>query len=417
MNKLTIKILIGLFLGALVGLVLPPLYQDGFNWLNQYVFDPAGSIFLRLIMMVVVPLVFFSLVIGVSDLGNPKQLGRMGMKTIAFFMATSVISLSLALAAASFIKPGNPGLLGESAAEDYEAADSVPIMDTLVNIIPENPIESMANMEMLQIIAFALFVGIAMAVLGDKVKTVKTFFNQANEIMMKIVTFVMGFAPYGAFALIASALGEAGWDAVGSLLSYMLTVTGVLIFHLFVVYGLIVYFLGNMSPFKFFKGFAPAMTMAFSLSSSNAVLPLSMKSAQENLGVSRQVSGFVQPLGATINMDGTGIMQAVATVFIAQVYATNLSLTEMLIIVLTATLASIGTAGVPGVGMIMLAMVLTSVGLPTEAIGLIIGVDRILDMLRTSVNITGDAVLAVIVDRSEKKRGAIDEDGNATEAS
>lgn len=417
MNKLTIKILIGLFLGAVVGLGLPSLYQDGFNFLNQYVFDPAGSIFLRLIMMVVVPLVFFSLVIGVSDLGNPKQLGRMGIKTIVFFLATSAISLTVGLAAASIIQPGNPGLLGEDIAEDYEAADSVPIMDTLVNIIPENPIESMANMEMLQIIAFALFVGIAMAVLGDKVKTVKTFFNQANEIMMKIVTFVMGFAPYGAFALIASALGEAGWDAVGSLLSYMLTVTGVLIFHLFVVYGLIVYFLGKMSPIKFFKGFAPAMTMAFSLSSSNAVLPLSMKSAQENLGVSRQVSGFVQPLGATINMDGTGIMQAVATVFIAQVYATNLSLTEMLIIVLTATLASIGTAGVPGVGMIMLAMVLTSVGLPTEAIGLIIGVDRILDMLRTSVNITGDAVLAVIVDRSEKKRGAIDEDGNASEAS
>ncbi|WP_078393062.1 dicarboxylate/amino acid:cation symporter [Shouchella patagoniensis] len=417
MNKLTIKILIGLFLGAVVGLGLPSLYQDGFNFLNQYVFDPAGSIFLRLIMMVVVPLVFFSLVIGVSDLGNPKQLGRMGIKTIAFFLATSAISLTVGLTAASIIQPGNPGLLGEDIAEDYEAADSIPFMDTLVNIIPENPIESMANMEMLQIIAFALFVGIAMAVLGDKVKTVKTFFNQANEIMMKIVTFVMGFAPYGAFALIASALGEAGWDAVGSLLSYMLTVTGVLIFHLFVVYGLIVYFLGKMSPFKFFKGFAPAITMAFSLSSSNAVLPLSMKSAQENLGVSRQVSGFVQPLGATINMDGTGIMQAVATVFIAQVYSTNLSLTEMLIIVLTATLASIGTAGVPGVGMIMLAMVLTSVGLPTEAIGLIIGVDRILDMLRTSVNITGDAVLAVIVDRSEKKRGAIDEDGNATEAS
>lgn len=417
MNKLTIKILIGLFLGAALGLTMPAVYQEGFDWLNQYVLDPAGSIFLRLIMMVVVPLVFLSLVVGVSDLGSPKQLGRMGMKTIAFFLATSAISLTLGIAAALVIQPGTPNLLGEGVAEEYQPPEAVPVMDTLVNIIPENPIQAMANMEMLQIIAFAIFVGLAMAVLGDKVTTVKSFFTQANDIMMKIVTFVMGFAPIGAFALIASALGEAGWGAVGDLLAYMLTVVGVLFFHMFVVYSLIVWFLGRMNPLTFFKGFAPAITMAFSLSSSNAVLPLSMKSAQENLGVSKQVSGFVQPLGATINMDGTGIMQAVATVFIAQVYGQNLDLSAMLIIVLTATLASIGTAGVPGVGMIMLAMVLASVGLPAEAIGLIIGVDRILDMMRTSVNITGDAVLAVIVDRSEKKRGAIDENGNATEAS
>ncbi|WP_099304580.1 dicarboxylate/amino acid:cation symporter [Bacillus sp. Marseille-P3800] len=406
-NKLTRNILLGLLLGAILGLVLPIISQDVFNTLNQYILDPAGTIFLRLIMMVVVPLVFFSLVVGISDLGSPKQLGRMGIQTVIFFLATSAISLTIGIIAAQIVQPGSPGLLGEGIAEDYEVADSVPIMETLVNIFPENPIESMANMEMLQIITFALFVGLAMAMLGKKVETVKVFFTQANDIMMKIVTFVMAFAPIGAFALIASALGEAGWEAVGSLLSYFLTVAGVLVFHLFVVYGLIVYFLGKMSPVKFFKGFAPAMTMAFSLSSSNAVLPLSMKSAQENLGVSKQVSGFVQPLGATINMDGTGIMQAVATVFIAQVYGVDLSLTQMLIIVLTATLASIGTAGVPGVGMIMLAMVLTSVGLPPDAIGLIIGIDRLLDMMRTAVNITGDAALAVIVDRNEKKRGDI----------
>ncbi|MED4128247.1 dicarboxylate/amino acid:cation symporter [Shouchella miscanthi] len=406
-NKLTRNILLGLLFGALLGLILPYFSQDAFNWLNQYLLDPAGTVFLRLIMMVVVPLVFFSLVVGISDLGSPKQLGRMGIQTIIFFLATSAISLTIGIIAAQIVQPGSPGLLGDGIAEDYEVADSVPIMDTLVNIIPNNPIESMANMEMLQIISFAIFVGLAMAMLGKKVETVKVFFVQANDIMMKIVTFVMAFAPIGAFALIASALGEAGWGAVGSLLSYFLTVTGVLIFHGIIVYGLIVYFLGKMSPVKFFKGFAPAMTMAFSLSSSNAVLPLSMKSAQENLGVSKQVSGFVQPLGATINMDGTGIMQAVATVFIAQVYGVDLTITQMLIIVLTATLASIGTAGVPGVGMIMLAMVLTSVGLPPDAIGLIIGIDRLLDMMRTAVNITGDAVLAVIVDRNEKRRGEI----------
>ncbi|WP_263705448.1 dicarboxylate/amino acid:cation symporter [Shouchella tritolerans] len=415
MNNLTKKILIALGIGGVVGLFLPAIHQGAFDWLNQYVFDPVGSVFLNMIMMVVVPLVFFSLVVGVSDLGDPKQLGRMGIKTIVFFMATSAISLSIALFAASVIQPGNPELLGEGIAEEYEVSESVPIMDTLVNIIPSNPVASMSEMNMLQIITFAIFVGMAMAVLGTKVSTVKSFFKQANDIMMQIVTFVMKFAPYGAFALIASALGEAGWAAVGSLTSYMLTVVGVLFFHLFVVYGLLVYFLGKTNPLTFFKGFMPAMTMGFSLSSSNGVLPLSMKLAQENLGVSKQVSGFVQPLGATINMDGTGIMQAVATVFIAQVYVVDLSLTDMVIIVLTATLASIGTAGVPGVGMIMLAMVLTTIGLPTDGIALIIGVDRILDMLRTSVNITGDAVLAVIVDRGEKKRGAVDK--NVTEAS
>lgn len=415
MNNLTKKILIALGIGGVVGLFLPAIHQGTFDWLNQYVFDPVGSVFLNMIMMVVVPLVFFSLVVGVSDLGDPKQLGRMGIKTIVFFMATSAISLSIALFAASVIQPGNPELLGEGIAEEYEVSESVPIMDTLVNIIPSNPVASMSEMNMLQIITFAIFVGMAMAVLGNKVSTVKSFFKQANDIMMQIVTFVMKFAPYGAFALIASALGEAGWSAVGSLTSYMLTVVGVLFFHLFVVYGLLVYFLGKTNPLTFFKGFMPAMTMGFSLSSSNGVLPLSMKLAQENLGVSKQVSGFVQPLGATINMDGTGIMQAVATVFIAQVYVVDLSLTDMVIIVLTATLASIGTAGVPGVGMIMLAMVLTTIGLPTDGIALIIGVDRILDMLRTSVNITGDAVLAVIVDRGERKRGAVDK--NVTEAS
>lgn len=415
MNNLTKKILIALGIGGVVGLFLPAIHQGTFDWLNQYVFDPVGSVFLNMIMMVVVPLVFFSLVVGVSDLGDPKQLGRMGIKTIVFFMATSAISLSIALFAASVIQPGNPELLGEGIAEEYEVSESVPIMDTLVNIIPSNPVASMSEMNMLQIITFAIFVGMAMAVLGNKVSTVKSFFKQANDIMMQIVTFVMKFAPYGAFALIASALGEAGWAAVGSLTSYMLTVVGVLFFHLFVVYGLLVYFLGKTNPLTFFKGFMPAMTMGFSLSSSNGVLPLSMKLAQENLGVSKQVSGFVQPLGATINMDGTGIMQAVATVFIAQVYVVDLSLTDMVIIVLTATLASIGTAGVPGVGMIMLAMVLTTIGLPTDGIALIIGVDRILDMLRTSVNITGDAVLAVIVDRGERKRGAVDK--NVTEAS
>ncbi|SDB86051.1 dicarboxylate/amino acid:cation symporter [Shouchella lonarensis] len=407
MHQLTTRILIALVLGAVTGLALNQWAPDLFQSLNQYVFDPAGNLFLRLIMMLVVPLVFLSIVVGVSDLGSPKQLGRMGLKTVAFFLGTTVIALTLALTVATIVQPGDPGLLGEGLAENYEAAEAPPFIETLVNIIPNNPIEAMSSGAMLQIIAFAIFVGLAMAVLGEKVTTVKSFFKQGNDIMMTLVTFVMKFAPIGAFALIASALGQAGWSAVFSLGAYMLTVVGVLLIHVFGVYSLLIYFFGKMNPLTFYKGFFPAMTMAFSLSSSNATLPLSMKIAQENLGVSKQVSGFVQPLGATINMDGTGIMQAVATVFIAQVYVADLSLMDMVVIVLTATLASIGTAGVPGVGMIMLAMVLTQVGLSPAGIALVIGVDRLLDMLRTSVNITGDAALAVIVDRSEKRRGAL----------
>ncbi|WP_059104184.1 dicarboxylate/amino acid:cation symporter [Shouchella shacheensis] len=409
MNKLTKWILIALVLGVFVGLGMNLLAPEAFGIVDMYVFTPVGDIFLSLIMMLVVPLVFFSISVGVADLGDPKKLGRMGGKTILFFMATSAISLSIALGAGLLVQPGSPGLLSEEVAEDYEVAEAPPIMETLVNIIPDNPIAAMSSGEMLQIIAFAIFIGLAMALLGEKVSGVKSLFSQGNEIMMKLVTIVMYVAPLGAFALIASALGSAGLEAVGSLAAYMLTVVGVLVIQCLLVYSLLLYFLGRMNPLTFFKGFYPAMAMAFSLSSSNGTLPLSMKSAQENLGVSKAVSGFVQPLGATINMDGTGVMQAVATVFIAQVYGENLSLSAMVVIVLTATLASIGTAGVPGVGMIMLAMVLTQVGLPTEGIALVIGVDRLLDMLRTSVNITGDAVCAAIVDRGEKKRGAIHE--------
>lgn len=276
-------------------------------------------------------------------------------------------------------------------------------MDTITNIIPENPISAMASGDMLQIIAFAVFIGIALAILKEKTIGIHQLFEQANEILNWLITKIMYVAPYGAFALIASAIGGAGIDALSSMAMYMIAVLLSLLIHGTFVYGSAILFLGKANPVTFFKGFFPAMSVGFSTSSSNATLPISMKTAQEKLGVKKEISSFVQPLGATINMDGTAIMQAVAVVFISQVYAIPLSLTDYLLVILTATLASIGTAGVPSVGLVMLAMVLNQVNLPVEGIALIIGVDRLLDMVRTSVNITGDATCAYILSEREKR--------------
>ncbi|MFC0560992.1 dicarboxylate/amino acid:cation symporter [Halalkalibacter alkalisediminis] len=399
--SLTKKIIIALILGVAVGLGFNVLAPDAFVPVDTYVLTPLGQIFLKLITMLVVPLVFFSIVLGTAGMGDTKKLGRIGSKTVGFYLLSTVVALCIAFAVALVIQPGQEGLMGEAEGSGYEAAEAPPVMDTLLNIIPTNPIDALANGQMLQIIFFAIFIGFALAHLGEKTSGVFKFMEQGNDIMMFLVTIAMKLAPYGAFGLIASALGKLGLDALSSMGMYMICVILALILHVTIVYSGTVYFLGKMNPIHFFKNFLPAMTVAFSTSSSNATLPVSMKTAQEKLGVSKPISGFVQPLGATINMDGTAIMQAVATVFIAQVFAEPLSVGALVTVVLTATLASIGTAGVPGVGMIMLAMVLQSVGLPVEGIALVLAVDRILDMLRTSVNITGDAACAVFVEQSE----------------
>jgi Na+/H+-dicarboxylate symporter len=259
----------------------------------------------------------------------------------------------------------------------------------------------MVNGEMLQVIAFSIIIGFGLAKLGPKTEGILKIVEQANDVLMYLVTAIMKVAPYGAFALIATAIGGQGFEAITAMGKYMFVVLFVLLLQLVLVYGSTVSVLGKMNLLTFIKGFSPAIIVAFSTSSSSATLPVSMKAAQNNLGVSKSISGFVQPLGATINMDGTAIMQGVATLFIAQVYGIDLSLGQLLTVILTATLASIGTAGVPGVGLIMLSMVLTSVGLPVEAIALVLGVDRLLDMCRTAINITGDAACAVYVSRSE----------------
>ncbi|KHF39414.1 dicarboxylate/amino acid:cation symporter [Halalkalibacter okhensis] len=397
---LTKKIIIALILGVAVGLGFNLFAPGAFGPLDSYVLTPLGQIFLKLITMLVVPLVFFSIVLGTAGMSDTKKLGRIGIKTVGFYLLSTVVALCIAFGVALTIQPGQEGLMGTEEA-NFEATEPPPVMETLLNIIPTNPIDALATGQMLQIIFFAIFIGFALAHLGEKTKGIHKLIEQGNEIMMFLVTIAMKLAPYGAFGLIASAIGKLGLDALSSMAMYMLCVVLALILHVALVYSGVVYALGKMSPLHFFKNFAPAMTVAFSTSSSNATLPLSMKTAQEKLGVSKPISGFVQPLGATINMDGTAIMQAVATVFIAQVFAEPLSVGALVTVVLTATLASIGTAGVPGVGMIMLAMVLQSVGLPVEGIALVLAVDRILDMLRTSVNITGDAACAVFIERSE----------------
>ncbi|UOQ50412.1 dicarboxylate/amino acid:cation symporter [Gracilibacillus caseinilyticus] len=400
--SLTKKILIALVLGVITGIGLSLLPSDIFSGVDTYVLNPVGQIFLNLIMMIVVPIVFVSIVLGTAGLGDPAKLGKIGIRTIGFYLCTTAIALFIGLGVGLILEPGKAGTFDTGNAS-YEEEAAPPIMDTFINIIPENPIEAMSTGNMLQIIAFAVFIGIALAKLGDKTSGILRLFEQANEILIFIVNAVMRTAPYGAFALIASAIGDAGLDALGSMLMYMIAVILALFIHGAITYSLAIKGLGKASPIKFYKLFFPAMSVAFSTSSSSATLPISMKMAQERLGVKKSISSFVQPLGATINMDGTAIMQAVATVFIAQVYAEPLGISQMLMVVLTATLASIGTAGVPGVGLIMLAMVLKQVGLPVDGIALIIGVDRLLDMLRTSLNITGDAACAYIISEGDKR--------------
>ncbi|MBV6682821.1 dicarboxylate/amino acid:cation symporter [Rossellomorea sp. RS05] len=402
--NLTAKIIIALILGAIVGLILNIFAKDLFNILDPYLLTPLGKIFLNLISMLVVPIVFLSIVLGTAGLGDPKKLGRIGLKTVVFFLTTTCIAIIIGLALAYAIQPGLVDGIDKSQAEGFETEEAPPVSETLLNIIPRNPIAAMSEGDMLQIIAFAIFIGLGLTALGDKTKGILKLFEQGNDLMMYLVGIVMKFAPYGTFGLIASAIGSQGTSALKAMWLYFVVVLIALIVHGVAVYGSAVAVLAKKNPWWFFKNFSPAMSVAFSTSSSNATLPVSMETAQKNLNVSKSISSFVQPLGATINMDGTAIMQGVATVFIAQVYGIDLTMTQLLTVVLTAVLASIGTAGVPGVGLIMLTMVLSSVNLPVAGIGLILGIDRLLDMARTAINITGDAACAVYVNEAEKKR-------------
>ena len=404
--KLTKKIIIALLLGAITGLVLNMFAPTLFTTLDSYVFYPLGKIFTSSIQMLVVPMVLFSIILGTTGLGDPKKLGKIGLKTVTYFLITTAIAITIGMTLATIISPGTKGSFDIETAT-YEVTEAPAVTDTLLNIIPSNPFAALAEGNMLQIIVMAVLIGTALTALGEKTKGLVKLVEQGNDLMMYLVHLVMRLAPYGTFGLIATAVGSQGLSAMKAMSLYMIVVILALIVHGVVTYGGTIALLAKKSPIWFVKNFTPAISVAFSTSSSSATLPISMEIAQEKLGVKESVSSFVQPLGATINMDGTAIMQGVATIFIAQVYGIDLGMTEMLTVVLTAVLASIGTAGVPGVGLIMLAMVLSSVGLPVEGIGLILGIDRLTDMVRTALNITGDAACALLISEQEKSQEVV----------
>lgn len=403
---LSTKIFIALIVGALTGIVIHYALPAS-NFKDQFIVEGVlyviGQGFIRLMQMLVVPLVFCSLVCGSMAIGDTKTLGKVGIKTVGFYIATTALAVTIALSVAYMINPGiGLNMDAVEKAEMSAATNSTSIVDTLLNIIPKNPIGSMANGDMLPIIVFALFVGIMLAKLGSKASTVANFFSQFNDVMMEMTMAIMSIAPIGVFCLIARTFATVGFSAFAPMLKYMGSVTLALVLQCFVVYQVLLFIFTRLNPIKFVKKYLPVMGFAFSTATSNATIPMSIDTLNKKMGVSKQISSFTIPLGATINMDGTSIMQGVAVVFIAQVYGIDLTIGNLATVVLTATLASIGTAGVPSVGLVTLAMVLNSVGLPTEGIALIMGIDRILDMLRTAVNITGDAVCTTIVAHQEK---------------
>ena len=406
---LSTTIFIALIAGALLGVAIhywmPASYFKD-TILVEGVFYIVGQGFIRLMQMLVVPLVFCSLVCGSMAIGDTKNLGKVGVKTIGFYIATTALAVTVALTTAYVIDPGiGLDMDAIQVAEVSNSASSTNIVDTLLNIIPKNPIGAMANGDMLPIIVFALFVGVMLAKLGNKADVVATFFSQFNDVMMEMTMAVMKLAPIGVFCLISRTFANVGFAAFKPMLKYMGSVTLALIIQCFIIYQILLFVFTRLNPVKFIKKFAPVMGFAFSTATSNATIPMSIETLTKKIGASKQISSFTIPLGATINMDGTSIMQGVAVVFIAQAFGIELTIGNLATVVLTATIASIGTAGVPSVGLVTLAMVLTSVGLPTEGIALIMGIDRILDMLRTAVNITGDAVCTTIVCHQE---GALD---------
>lgn len=402
---LSTTIFISLIVGALVGVAIHYWMPESYfknTILVEGIFYVVGQGFIRLMQMLVVPLVFCSLVCGSMAIGDTKSLGKVGIKTIGFYIATTALAVIIALTTASVINPGiGLDMDAIQVAEVSNSASSTSIVDTLLNIIPKNPIGAMANGDMLPIIVFALFVGVMLAKLGSKADVVATFFSQFNDVMMEMTMAVMKLAPIGVFCLISRTFATVGFAAFKPMIKYMGSVTLALIIQCFIIYQILLFIFTRLNPVKFIRKFAPVMGFAFSTATSNATIPMSIDTLNKKMGVSKQISSFTIPLGATINMDGTSIMQGVAVVFIAQAFGIELTMGNLATVVLTATIASIGTAGVPSVGLVTLAMVLTSVGLPTEGIALIMGIDRILDMLRTAVNITGDAVCTTIVCHQE----------------
>ncbi len=406
-SNLTKKILIGMSLGVLLGSLINYFsITNGFiqEYLLGGIIEVVGRIFLSSLKLLVVPMVFVSLVAGAGSLDDIKKLGRLGGKTFGFYVITTALAIALALIVAELLDPGKGFVIANASSFSADKAPS--LVDVIVNVFPSNPFEAMVKAEMLQIIVFALLFGIGITLAGESGKRILGIFNDINEIVMRMVLLLMELAPYGVFCLLVKVFASQGFGAILPMAKYFFIVLLCLFLHVILVYGSLLKIIGRLSPIIFFKKFSEVMIFAFSTASSNATLPVNLEVTEKKLGVHNSVASFTIPLGATVNMDGTAIMQGVATVFVAQVYGIELGLQGYMMTILTATLASVGTAGVPGVGLVMLAMVFNQVGLPVEGIGLIIGVDRLLDMARTAVNVTGDAVVSCIVAKSE---GHLDE--------
>lgn len=396
MKKIKGNLLTQILIAFVVAIILGLIFKESIS-----VLQPLGDLFLRLIKFIIAPLVLSTLVIGVASIGDPKSLGRVGSKTIGYYMITTAIAIAIGLGVAYLISPGKGLSISVPEADDVEVNESEGVVQTFLEIVPENPFSALAEGDILQIIFFAIFLGLAITFIGKKADPVYHFFDSLSEIMFHITNIIMKFAPVGVLGLVAPIIGEYGPQVLLPLLKIIIAVAIACILHAIIVYSLSVKAFAKMSPLTFFKGISPAAIVAFSTASSAGTLPVTIKNTQENLGVSNKISSFVLPLGATINMDGTAIYQGVAVVFIAQFYGMDMTLMQLTTVVLTTVLASIGTAGVPGAGMIMLAMVLAAINLPLEGIALIAGIDRVLDMFRTSINIVGDASAAVVVAGSE----------------
>lgn len=401
--SLTSKIFIALICGMILGIVMHyfvPKSHIKDDIIIDGIFYLLGQMFIRAMQMLVVPLVFFSIADGCRNMGDTKTLGKVGIRIVLFYLLTTALAIIIALSLASLINPGK-GMNMELGSNEFkmDTGEKTSMKDTLLNMIPTNPIEALAKGDMLQIIIFAVIVGLLIAGMEDRMETLGNIITEMNDLMMSMTMAVMKLAPIGVFFLIARTFSNLGYDVILSMLSYMISVILGLAFQLLIVYMLLLTIFVRVNPFSFLKKFFPVMTFAFSTASSNATVPLNIQTL-EDIGVDKKISSFTIPLGATINMDGTAIMQGVAVVFIANAYGIDLSLNDYMTVILTATIASVGTAGIPSVGLVTLSMVLSSAGLPVEGIAMIMGIDRILDMARTAINTTGDASGTMIVANS-----------------
>ena len=409
-NRILLAMVLGIGLGSVLEITLASLSPESglygflYNGLVMGVFDVLGRIFIASLKLLVVPLVLVSLICGMAALGASSRMGPIAGKTLGLYLVTTCIAVTLGLAIALAVGPGEG--VNAVASSDFVPKEAPPIKETLINIFPTNPVAAMAEGNMLQVIVFALLVGFALTRAGAAGERLIAWFQDMEVVVMKMVGVLIELAPYGVFALLTKLFATMGFGTIFDLAAYFFTLLGALLFHGFVVYGLVLRTLTPLSPSMLRQKMRRVWAFAFSTSSSGATLPVTLRTVEKRLGVNKSVAGFAVPLGATINMDGTAIMQGVATVFIAQVYGIDLTSSQLLMVVLTATLASIGTAAVPSAGLIMLSLVLTQAGLPVEGIALILGVDRLLDMVRTAVNVTGDATVSTVVAYHE---GQLDE--------